>query len=221
MLLVEERKNILSISKKLLSAGVIHDGQGNLSFYDRKNGLVAITPSAVPYTQRDVEDICVVDLNSNIIEGKWKPSSETPLHLIYYNNRNDVNAVIHTHALKSTVFGIIGDEPMPMVLNESAMCLGGEVPIAPYTRPGTELLAEVTYKSTGQGFAVIMAHHGLLTVGTTLENAYFATIAAEATAETIIMARSMNSSTRELGKEETKILRDMFMNYKPKENLDE
>ena len=217
MKLNKQREKIVTISKKLLADGVVHDGQGNLSIYDRDSGLVVITPSAVPYRQRTAEDICVIDVEGNVVEGKWKPTSELALHLIYYQNRADVNAVIHTHALNATVFGIIGEQPMPMVLNEAAMGLGGPVPIAPYGRPGTEELAEVTFKATGEGYAVIMAHHGLVTVGDTLEQAYFATAAAEATAKTITLARSMGAHPKALSQEEVKALRGMFINYKPKE----
>lgn len=218
MKLANQRQSILDVSHKLVSDGVVHDGQGNISIFDRASGLIAITPSAVPYSQRSLEDICIVDLNGKIVEGKWKPTSELVLHLIYYKNRSDINAVIHTHAPKSTVFGIIGDEPMPMVLNEAAMGLGGDIPIAPYARPGTDELAEVTFNATGDGFAAIMAHHGLLTVGATLNYAYFATTAAEATAEALILARSMGSTVIALSAQEVKTLREIFMNYKPIKN---
>ena len=128
MLLQRERENILKHSQMLIDAGLIHNGQGNISVFNREKKLAAITPSAVPYHERDLSDICIVDLEGNLIEGKWKPTSETPMHLIYYKHREDVNAVVHTHAPKSTVFGIIGSEPMPMVLNNlpcasAARCL--------------------------------------------------------------------------------------------------
>lgn len=217
MILVKEREKILEISHKLLKTGLIHDGQGNLSIYDRESNLVAITPSAVPYDQRDVEDICVVDLDGKLIEGKWKSTSESRLHLIYYRKREDVNAVIHTHPLKATVFGVIGNEPMPMILNEAAMGIGGPVPIAPYAMPGTEELAELTLKSTGDGNAAIMAHHGLITVGTDLDYAYFTTIAVETSAATIIMARSMGRDPIAISEEEVKILHQVFREeYKPR-----
>jgi len=171
MKLVEERKKILEISHKLIAADLVHDNQGNISIFNRKNDLIAITPSAVPYDQREVEDICVVDLDGNLVEGKWKSTSEINLHLIYYRERDDVNAVVHTHAPKATVFGVVGTDPMPMILTEAAMSIGGPVPIAPYARPGTNELAEVTFKATGDGLAVIMAHHGLITVGANIDYA--------------------------------------------------
>ena len=215
MKLKNEREKIINISKKLLADDVIHDGQGNISIFDRESGLVAITPSAVPYGQRSVEDICVLDLDGNMVEGKWKSTSETFMHLIYYQKRTDVSAVIHTHALKSTVFGIISDEPMPMILNEASLGLGGPVPIAPYARPGTDELAEVTFNAVGNGVAAIMAHHGLITVGDTIEHAYFSTLAAEATAEVLIMARSMGSKAKVMSADEVKALHEMFLGYKP------
>ena len=216
MKLVEERKKILEISKKLVAAGVIQNGQGNVSIFNRENGLVAITPSAVPYKDRELEDICVVDLDGTKVEGKWKPTSETSMHLIYYKKRSDVNAVIHTHAPKATVFGIIGDEPMPMVLNEASTGIGGAVPIAPYGRPGTEELAEVTCEALGEGSAAIMAHHGLITVGSTINLAFIATISVESTADAIIMARSMGKEPIAMPDDEVKILRELMMGYKPR-----
>jgi ribulose-5-phosphate 4-epimerase/fuculose-1-phosphate aldolase len=216
MKLSKERKKILEISDKLIAAGVIHNGQGNISIYDRDSGLAAITPSAVPYEERKPEDICVVDLNGKQLEGERKPTSETPLHLIYYKRRPDILAVIHTHAPKATVFGVIGKESMPMILNEAAMGIGGAVPIAPYARPGSVELAEVTCEAVGNGFAAIMAHHGLITVGTTIDLALSATLAVESTADTIIMARSMGIEPIALDHEEVELLREMFLEYKPR-----
>ena len=215
MKLQKEREKIITIGNKLMANGLVHDGQGNISIFDRESRLVAITPSAVPYGERTVEDICVLDLDGNMVEGKWKSTSETSMHLIYYQRRSDVNAVIHTHALKSTVFGIIGNEPMPMVLNEASMGLGGPVPIAPYATPATMELAEVTFNAVGDGLAAIMAHHGLITVGDTIEHAYFGTLAAEATAEVIIMAKSMDATVKVMDENEVKALREIFMGYKP------
>lgn len=217
MKLAEQRKQILVISQKLIQAGVIHDGQGNISIYDRESGLVAMTPSAVPYDQRKAEDICVIDLAGELVEGSWKPTSEKALHLVYYRNRPDVNAVIHTHAPKATVFGVIGTDPMPMIINEAAVCLGQPVPIAPYAKPGTEHLAEVTCEATGNGYAAIMAHHGLISVGPTLERAYIATVAVESTAGTIIAARSMGCEPIPLADPEVRELHALLTGYKPQQ----
>ena len=215
MMLFDERNRIIEVSNKLIAANVIHTGQGNISIFDRKNSLVAITPSAVPYEERDAEDICIIDLAGDIVEGKWKPTSELLLHLIYYKKREDINAVIHTHAPKATVFGVLGTDPIPMILNEAAMGIGGAVPIAPYARPGSDELAQITYDVVGDGFAAIMAHHGLITLGATIDLAYTTTMAVESTADTIIMARSMGVEPTAIEDAEVKNLREMFLGYRP------
>lgn len=104
---------------------------------------------------------------------------------------------------------------MPMVLNEAAMGLGGSVPVAPYGRPGTEKLAQVTFDATGEGTAVIMAHHGLVTLGATLDEAYVATTAAEHTAQALYRVRSMGVEAKVLSESEVKKLREMYMKYAP------
>jgi L-ribulose-5-phosphate 4-epimerase len=217
MKLLEERTRILKISQDLIAAGLIRDTQGNISILHRDQSLIAITPSAVPYAERDAEDISVIDLEGNLLEGRWKPTSEFHLHLIFYRERDDVNAVVHTHPPKATVFGVLGSDPLPVVLNEAAMVIGGAVPIAPYARPGSVELAEVTFKATGDGNTAIMAHHGLITVGQDLESACRASIAVEASADTIITARSMGFEPNSLSPEEVDILRKTYLdNYKPK-----
>jgi L-fuculose-phosphate aldolase len=212
-MLIELRKAVVEIGRRMVKDRVAHNGQGNISVFDREAGLVAITPSAVPYEVRTPEDICVVELDGSFVEGPWKPTTELALHLIYYQNRADINAVVHTHAPYSTVFGIIGEKSMPAVLNEAAMELGGTLPVAPYARPSTQELAEVTYAATTDAMGVIMAHHGLITFGADLNRAYGSTLAAESTARVIIMARSMGVDPITLDRQEVQELRQMFLEH--------
>ncbi|RME08022.1 MAG: class II aldolase/adducin family protein, partial [Anaerolineae bacterium] len=153
------RQALVDVGLRLLSAGLVQDGQGNLSLR-LPDGRILITPSAVPYRQREAEDICVLSPRGEFLAGRWKPTSELPLHLAFYQAREDVGAVIHTHAPYATVFGVTGEGELPMLLTEAAMHLGGAVSVAPYARPGTELLARRACESAGAGRAVILAHHG-------------------------------------------------------------
>jgi L-ribulose-5-phosphate 4-epimerase len=212
-MLLEMRKAIVETGLRMVKDGVAHSGQGNISVFDRESGLVAITPSAVPYEDRTPEDICLVKLDGTLVEGPWKPTSELALHLIYYQNRTDIDAVVHTHAPYSTVFGIIGEDSMPVVLNEAAMGLGGPLPVAPYARPSTQELAETTYAATTDAMGVIMAHHGLITFGPDLSQAYDSTLSAESTAKTIILARSMGAGLVTLDLKEARELRQMFLEH--------
>ncbi|WP_299028915.1 class II aldolase/adducin family protein [uncultured Thermanaerothrix sp.] len=217
MILRDLREQIVEIGNRMVVNGLAHGGQGNISAIDVDSRLIAITPSAVPYHLRTPEDIVVIDLNRKIIEGKWQPTSEIALHMQFYHTRPDVRAVIHTHAPYASVFGIIY-EPIPMVLIESATLLSGPVPVAPYARPGTEEVAEVTQKAMGKtGVACVMANHGLVTVGPNLEQAYSTTLAAETSARLVILARAMGAQVKTLDEAECIALREAYLSrYGPK-----
>ncbi len=216
MLLEELRKNVLETAFQMVVDGLAHGAQGNISALDRETGLIAITPSALPYKGMQVEDICVIDRFGKIVEGKWRSTSETPMHTIFYRERTDVGSVIHTHSPYATVFGII-HKPIPMVLTEAATCLTGPVPVAPYVTPGTKELARLMVDTMAGGIAVILAQHGLLTVGADLNQAYDTTMAAETSARLVIMARSMGGEVvHELDSEICKKMRAGFLaNYRP------
>lgn len=213
MLLKQLRQTLVDVGIRMLEAGIAHDGQGNLSVYDRTSGHIVITPSAIPYRQREAKDICVVDREKTVIEGEWRPTSEIDLHMVYYKNREDVNAVLHCHAPYATVFSITGEDSLPMILTEAAMSLGGALPIAPYARPGTGELAQATFEATGDGAGAIMAHHGLVTVGRDIEQAFLAALAVEATARTLFMARAMGADAHTLPLDEVRALSEMYQNH--------
>jgi L-fuculose-phosphate aldolase len=217
MLLSDLREKIVEIGLRMVADGLAHGTQGNISALDAESGLLAVTPSAVPYAQRRAEDICVMDLQRRLIEGRWQPTSEVNLHLAFYRRRKDVRAVVHSHALHASVFGVTG-EAIPQVLIESAMCLTGPVPVAAYASPGGEEVAELTADAAGAfGNAVVMAHHGLVTVGDTLEQAYAASLAAETMARVVILARSMGVKEKTMDPLEAARLREGFLaNYAPK-----
>lgn len=206
------RHEIVALGMELVRQGLAQDGQGNMSLFDRESGLVAITPSAVGYSVREAEDICLVDLGGKLIEGRWEPTTEMALHLIFYQRREEVSAVVHTHAPYTSVFGIIERKEMPMVLSEAAMALGGAVRVAPYCRPGTEELADAAERACRLSDGVILAHHGLVTVGSSLHLAYQATLAAEFTARALIMARSMGAEVKEMDESEVAELRKIYLN---------
>ncbi len=211
MLLKELREQVLEIGMRMLEDGVAHGAQGNVSAFDPESGLVAITPSALPYNVLKPEDICVVDLDRKIVESKWRPTSEIALHMIFYKNRPGVNAVVHSHAPYCTVFSVT-NESVPMILNEAAMNLNGPIPVARYGRPGSEEVAEITFEAMQpDNVAGIMAHHGLVTVGPNLSVAYDSTLAAEMTARIVIMARSMGKEVITMDPQECAILRDVYL----------
>jgi L-ribulose-5-phosphate 4-epimerase len=215
MLMKELRAEVLAAAKQMVVDHIAHGAQGNISAMDPTSGLIAITPSALPYNQMQLEDIVVIDRDGKIVEGRWKPTSETPMHTIFYRERVGVNAVVHSHAPYASAFAITS-QPIPIVLIESALSLGSSVPVAPYRRSGSEELAITVLEAIGDGCSVLLAQHGLLTIGATLEQAYESTLAAESTARIVIMARSMNLEPTVIDPSEAAFMREMYLRkYKP------
>jgi L-fuculose-phosphate aldolase/L-ribulose-5-phosphate 4-epimerase len=206
------REQVLEKAKQMIVDGLAFGAGGNISAFDRESGLVAITPSAIEYKHMRLEDIVIVDVHGKLVEGAWKSTSETPMHTIFYREREDVNAVVHSHAPYASVFAII-DEPIPMVVTEAALCIGGPVKVAPYCRPGTEELARSVLATMGDGVAVLLGSHGMLAVGPDLREAYETTIATEMSARLTILARSMGASPILLDLEEVGVLRQLHLQH--------
>ena len=102
------KKQVLEANLRLPKAGLVVFTWGNVSGIDRERGLVVIKPSGVPYEGMEAEDMVVVDLEGNVVEGKWKPSSDTPTHLELYKAFPDCGGIVHTHSRWATTFAQAG-----------------------------------------------------------------------------------------------------------------
>ena len=210
------REQILCICQSMLRDHLAYGSQGNVSVLDPRSKHVIITPSAIPYSRMTISDLCVIKLDGTIVESKWKPTSEVALHLTLYKYRKDVLSVVHTHPPYATVFSVIY-RSIPIILTEAATCLGGEVQVAPYYRPGTQGVADSAVHTIGTSSAVLLGNHGLVAVGESLDRAYETTLAAETSARITIMAESMNSKVVTLNNAEAAELRKIYLaNYKAK-----
>ena len=99
MLMEKAREELVKYGKKLVTAGLTKGTGGNLSVFDRENKMVAITPSGIDFFEIQPEDIVIIDLDGNTIEGTRTPSSEWEMHLMPYRTRDDIDAVIHAHVM--------------------------------------------------------------------------------------------------------------------------
>jgi L-ribulose-5-phosphate 4-epimerase len=193
MLLGDLRAEVARYAKKMVESRLVRAAQGNLSARDPESGLCCITPSGMDYDLVTAQDIAVLDEDGAVVEGGHRPSSvETPLHTLIYRRRPDVHCVMHTHSLYATAFGVVY-EPLPIVLAESALCLGGSVPIAPYLMSGTAEFAELIANTLGNGNAVIWGNHGAMVVGSSLATAYSAAHALEDGAQVYALARQLGT----------------------------
>ena len=189
MILEKEREQVIEYSLKLLSEGLTNGTAGNVSIFNREKGLVAISPTGVNYSELTPEMISVVDLNGELIEG-LKPSSELEMHMILYRNREDVNAVIHTHPVYTTVLACLRED-LPAIDYMIAVTGATKVRCAEYASYGTKELAENAYKSMGSSLAVILANHGLTTAGKDIANAFNITVQVEYISNLYIKARNI------------------------------
>ena len=190
MLLPELRAEVARYARKMYADQLVRATQGNLGARDPESGFICITPSAVDYEVLEAEDITVVDENGEVIEGKWRPSSETPLHTLILRRRPEIGCVMHTHSFYASAFGVVY-QPIPVVLAEAAACLGSEVPIAPYQKSGTLAFAELVYDVLGKGQAVIWGNHGAMVVGDTLPRTYSIAHALEDSAKIYSIAKQL------------------------------
>ena len=176
MILEGLRKQVLDAARQMSHLGLVRGTSGNVSARDAGTGLVAITPSSLPYDTLEPGDIVVVDLSGKAvdlsgkaIEGTHRPSSETPMHTAVYRARPDVLAVMHTHSPHATAFGVAGS-PLPAVT--VPLAIYGPVLVALFELPGTvELAGECVRALGGEGMAVLLQNHGILTVGRTVPEA--------------------------------------------------
>ena len=189
MILEKEREQVIEYSLKLLSEGLTNGTAGNVSIFNREKGLVAISPTGVNYSELTPEMISIVDLDGKLIEG-LKPSSELEMHMILYRNREDVNAVIHTHPVYTTVLACLRQD-LPAIDYMIAVTGATKVKCAEYASYGTKALAENAYKAMGSSLAVILANHGLTTAGKDIANALNITVQVEYISNLYIKARNI------------------------------
>lgn len=165
------KEKVAELGKKMLTSGLVAGTWGNISAIVREAGVVVITPSGMDYTYLKPSDMVVLDLSGRIIDGNRRPSSEAPLHLAIYRAREDVAGVVHTHSEVASAFAVVR-QPIQPVVEDAAMLVGGPVEVAQYALPGTEELAHNVVAALGQRFAVLMANHGLVGVGRSVDEAF-------------------------------------------------
>ncbi len=108
------KKQVYEANMLLPKYGLVTFTWGNVSAIDRETGLVVIKPSGVPYETMTADDMVVVDLNGNIKDGRYKPSSDTPTHLVLYKAFPECGGIVHTHSRWATSFAQAGVGIMPL-----------------------------------------------------------------------------------------------------------
>lgn len=170
MLLQKEREEVVKYCNKLITHNLTKGTGGNISVFNREKELIAISPSGIDYDQLTPEDIVIVNLQHEVVDGMHKPSSELNMHSIFYKKRNDLNAVVHTHStFAKTLASLRWDLPAVSYLVAYA---GKNVRCAEYASFGTEQLAINAFEAMKNRKAALLANHGMIAGAHDLKNAF-------------------------------------------------
>lgn len=188
----EARKTVLEAARKMLEKGLVVGTSGNVSLRlssNGKNQMIAITPPARYYDTLKVDDIPIIDLDGKRIAGKLPASIETPLHIEIYRARKDINAIIHTHSVYASAVAVAGFD-IPSILEDQVVFLGGEIKLAGYAPSGTPEQMTNVLSALGDRNAVLLANHGAVGTGRTMQDAFTACELIEKTAKVYLLALS-------------------------------
>ncbi len=161
----ELKDQIVETGRNMIETGMTVGTWGNISIRDPETDYMYISPSGMDYMSIRREHVVVLDLQTNVVDGDFEPSIEKNMHAAVYRARKDVNAVVHTHPIFSSVFGVVEME-LPAVSEDFAQIVGDKIHIAlPYELPGTPELGAVAARTLADKNAVILPRHGALSVG--------------------------------------------------------
>ncbi|MCY6483412.1 class II aldolase/adducin family protein [Clostridium aestuarii] len=206
---IEEKKMVIEAGKKMLNSGLTVGTWGNLSVRTKDKKYMVITPSGVDYEKITPEMMSLVDMDENLVSGK-KPSIEAGLHLGIYKNREDVNAVIHTHSIYTCTVAATRED-VPPVLDEMAQIVGGGIKTAKYGLPGSPELARNCVEALDDRMAVLLANHGGVCVGKDLQDAFKITNVVEVSLKSYCLAKAMGNPVA-LDDKDVDFMRDFFLN---------
>jgi len=184
----EMRKQLHEAHLTLEKYGLVAYTSGNVSV--KVNEHVIIKPSGVPYSLLRPEDYVVVDLDGNIIEGNKKPSIDTATHLHLYRGIEWAKSIIHTHSTFATVWAV-AEKPIPVLCTAHADVFGEEIPLSEYAPVGSEAIAKAVLKVLGKSGVVLLRKHGVMVVGSSLDDAIKKAIFLEEVARIAYFAQMM------------------------------
>lgn len=196
------KEKVCQANLELVDHGLVIFTWGNVSAIDREKGLVVIKPSGVSYEGMKPEDMVVLDLEGNVVEGELKPSSDTPTHLVLYRAFLSVGGIVHTHSTYATSWAQAGKD-IPNIGTTHADYFSGPVPC---TRDMTQAEVEGAYEEeTGNVIVerfsaldpghipgVLVKNHGPFSWGKDAQEAVHNAVVMEQVAKMAFVAMSVN-----------------------------
>ena len=186
------REQVAALHAELTRWGLVVWTAGNISARVPGADLMVIKPSGVSYDELTPASMVVTDLFGNLVEGDLVPSSDTAAHAYVYRHMPQVGGVVHTHSTYATAWAA-RREPIPCVLTMMGDEFGGEIPVGPFALIGDDSIGRgiVETLSGSRSRAVLMANHGVFTVGTDARAAVKTAAMCEEVAKTVHVARQL------------------------------
>ena len=209
---MDYKKLIVESGKRMAGSGLTVETWGNISYRDPETQLVYLTPSAMLYDTIVEDDVVVCKLDGTIVEGTRKPTIETEMHLSIYRNRDDVNAVVHTHPMYSMVYAAQGKD-IPLIIDEAAQILGDICRCAEYALPGTLELADNCVVALGEKSNACLVHsHGAVCVGDDMDAAFKVAKVLEVTSQIYYMIEATGGKPVGISTENIAAMQDFVKN---------
>lgn len=188
------RREMCEVARRVYDKGLVGGTDGNISARVIGDRLL-ISPSGSCLGLLEPGDLVQIDHTGNVITGRGRPSSERWMHIEAYRERPDVMAVIHAHPPATVAFTVAGLEMDPCALPEVILAFG-RVPVTQYATPATTEGAAVVRELIRQYDALVLDRHGSITVGKTLNDAFFKLEKLEHGAHTMVLAHHLGTARR-------------------------
>jgi L-ribulose-5-phosphate 4-epimerase len=186
------RETVATLHAELVRYGLVVWTAGNVSGRVRGADLMVIKPSGVSYDELTPDNMIVCDLDGEVVEGDFSPSSDTAAHGYVYRHMPEVGGVVHTHSTYACAWAARG-EPIPCVLTMMADEFGGEIPVGPFALIGNDDIGKgiVETLSGQRSPAVLMRNHGPFTIGKDPKAAVKSAVMCEDVARSVHVSRQL------------------------------
>ena len=202
------RKQIIEAGLRLVKEGLVARSWGNISLrLDDENML--ITPSGRTYDTLKPGDIVLMNYRNYHYEGKIKPSSEYHLHAVVYQQRKEINSVIHTHQMNATTVATARKE-VPPIIDDMVQIIGPTVRVTKYTLAGTEKFAKAAVRALRGRQAALLANHGAVCIGRTLDEAFVVSEVLEKACKAFIEAEFLGGA-KSISKVTASIIHQVYL----------
>lgn len=220
------REAVLAAARAMTPLGINHGSAGNVSLRWHRGGAdgFLITPSALPYERCGIDDLAWLSIvpagggaTTPAVDGPRRPSSEWRFHHDLYAHRGDVRAVVHTHATHCTALACLPSvqrDGIPPFHYMVAMAGGRDIRCAPYATFGSQALSDHASTALAGRRACLLAHHGMIATGTSLDAALALAVEVESLARTYVLALQLGGPALLPDDEMARVL-ERFADYRP------